>query len=164
MIKVILCVLFTAAGGYIGFSIRRRCRRRSEIYKSLCKTCVMLASIMRYERPPLAEALVSCAKKTDNEINEALFGYAFYLEAPKSPVPKHFCNSNALSDEEQNEIDDFLKGLGKTDVFGQSEYLTYYEKVFELHLKESEEQVKKKGEPAAKLGILAGVFLSLLTI
>lgn len=162
--RLIIYIVITAACGYIGLSIRKRYKSRYELYFSMQRMCVKLNAIMKYERTPLYEALCSCSERVEGEAKEIMRSYAFSLNSPLSPKPPSYCNSKVLSNEENKEIDTFLEGLGKSDAYGQSEYLEYYTKVFAEYMAKADAEIVKKGEPAAKLGVLIGIFICVLTV
>ena len=69
-----------------------------------------------------------------------------------------------LTEEQTAYIDGFFKILGKGDASGQKTQLKTYKFYFEEQLKKATDNFDKKGKMCNKLGLLCGIFLSILVI
>ena len=69
-----------------------------------------------------------------------------------------------LTEEQTAYINGFFKILGKGDASGQKTQLKTYKFYFEEQLKKATDNFDKKGKMCNKLGLLCGIFLSILVI
>jgi len=172
MLKVMLIIViftFSSTIGYIyGDSFRKRFLHLKESYKGI----TLLQNEVLYNNTPLPEALEDVAKKMkapmenllNNVANRLSKGAEGDVYSNFSEVYKEVEKDFYFEKEDKNILEDFLKSLGASGIYGQ-------EKVFKLALEnlrgnidEASELAKKNTKLYRYLGICFGAMISILLL
>ncbi len=73
-------------------------------------------------------------------------------------------NMRFTNESDKNEYETFIKGLGKSDVFGQIKYCEYFSKKIEERYRAVFEKNQEMGKIYCVLGICGGLTLALIII
>jgi stage III sporulation protein AB len=172
MLKVMLIIViftFCSTIGYIyGESFRKRFIHLKESYKGI----TLLQNQVIYNNTPLPEALEDVAKKMKAPIEYILNTVANRLsKGAEGDVYSNFIevyreveNNLYFEKEDKSILEDFLKSLGDSGVYGQ-------ERIFKLALEnlkgnidEASELAKKNTKLYRYLGICFGAMISILLL
>ena len=172
MLKVMLIIViftFCSTIGYIyGDSFRKRFLHLKESYKGI----TLLQNEVLYNNTPLPEALEDIAKKMkapmeyllNNVANRLSKGVEGDVYSNFSEVYKEVEKELYFEKEDKNILEDFLKSLGASGIYGQ-------EKIFKLTLEnlkgnidEASELAKKNTKLYRYLGICFGAMISILLL
>lgn len=154
--KIILCVLFISACGYGGFLLSKKYGRVERLYFDLNNFCCTFNANLGYEKVPIEKLLAD---------NETLFEKDFiYLADVYIRGNANDENIDILSDEQKNKIKQFFGLIGRGDAVAQREAMSAYGDYFKNELRNAETDNKNKGKLNKKLGVLLGVFLSVLIL
>lgn len=172
MLKVILIiVIFTLCStvGYIyGDSFRKRFQHLKESYKGI----TLLQNQVIYNNTPLPEALEDVANKMKapmgdllntvaNRLSKGVNGdvYSNFSEVYKK-VERDFYFEN----EDKSILEDFLKSLGDSGVYGQEKIFRLTLENLRVNIDEASELAKKNTKLYRYLGICLGAMISIFLL
>lgn len=172
IMKIIGCVLVIASSAGIGFFFSSEMRCRIEDLKELKKLIGLLKGDIRYANTPLPEAVSAIARRHSGnfsaffrfvssalqELSGQTFSDIWKLAAEKELL------STSLTKKDKLQLVQFGENLGYLDKDMQMN-------TFELYLSQVEEEIadltksaKEKAYLYNSLGIMAGVFISIIMV
>lgn len=168
MIKVLICVCMTVCCYYIGGVFCKRYKERRNLFFSLVSFCNAYEANLNFYKKKL-EIFVREFVAADGNKNFKMLaskGLGMEFNVKKVGVLEERLNQALplLTEEQTAYIDGFFKILGKGDASGQKTQLKTYKFYFEEQLKKATDNFDKKGKMCNKLGLLCGIFLSILVI
>ncbi|HBI72017.1 MAG TPA: stage III sporulation protein AB [Lachnospiraceae bacterium] len=169
-IKIIGCVLVIASSTAMGFFFSNEMKCRVDHLKELKKLIVLLRGDIRYANTPLPEAISSIARKspdifktffqsTSQRLQE-LSGQTF-AEIWKDAVNKELTETS-LTKKDKQHLAGFGENLGYLDKDMQINTLDLYITQLEDEITETSKTVKEKAYLYNSLGIMAGIFISIV--
>ncbi len=172
IMKVIGCVLVIASSTGIGFYFSNEMKSRIEDLKELKKLIGLLKGDIRYANTPLPEAISVIARRyrgsfskffcyTSTRLQE-LSGQTF-TEIWKTGVEKELVNTS-LSKKDRAALISFGENLGYLDKEMQMNTFELYLSQLEEEIAELSAAVKERSYLYNSLGIMAGVFISIIMI
>lgn len=171
-IKIIGCILIIASSTGIGFYFSNEMRCRIEDLKELRKLIVLLRGDIRYASTPLPEAISSIARRnhgnyvgffTSTSIKlQELSGLTF-SDIWKEAVEKELTNTS-LAKKDKLHLTQFGENLGYLDKEMQMNTLDLYIVQLEDEIAELSKMAKEKAYLYNSLGIMAGIFISIIML
>lgn len=67
-----------------------------------------------------------------------------------------------LEEAQKNSLNDFMSGLGKSDIAGQTSHCNIYYEIFQKYLYDSKDELKNKIKLYPSLSVLSGLFVILI--
>lgn len=168
MIKVIVCICITVGCAYVGNSFNKRYKERYNLFFCLVSFCNAYEANLDFFKKKLETFIIEFIDSNRNEdflalvkVNLGIGDYEIKKGLLKEKLNKAL---PLLTDEQHTRIVDFFKILGKGDASGQKTQLKTYEYYFTEQLKKTSDDFDVKGKTCSKLGVLGGIFLSILVI
>ncbi|HWT27863.1 MAG TPA: stage III sporulation protein AB [Mobilitalea sp.] len=172
ILKIIGCVLVVASSTGMGFFFSNELKSRIDDIKELRKLIVLLRGDIRYANTPLPEAVNAIARrhhggfeiflhKVSSRLQE-LSGITF-PEIWKEAVEKELSNTS-LSKKDKLQLIQFGDNLGYLDKEMQMNTLDLYISQMEDEIADLSKSVKEKAYLYNSLGIMAGIFISIIML
>lgn len=172
ILKIIGCILVIASSTGIGFFFSSEMKNRVEDLKELRKLIGLLKGDIRYANTPLPEAISVLARRykggfssffqyTSTRLQE-LSGQTF-SQIWKTAVEQELVNTS-LSKKDKAQLISFGENLGYLDKDMQMNTFELYLSQLEEELAELTKTVKERSYLYNSLGIMAGVFISIIMI
>ena len=143
---VICCVL-------IGLGIKQYLFNRYRLYSDFKEFCKQINSEIVFLKTDKF-TLINKQRFENKHINEFLKDY----------VNKGVGNSRMLKEEENLKLNEFLDSIGKKDVSGEIDNLSYYESQIAKSCLVAEEYYNKYGLFAVKMSIIVGSLIAIVLI
>lgn len=172
MLKIVgaVCIMLACigyAGGLLG-----RIRRRRDVLKSCMELTELLAGEIRYDRVPIAAALVNIRRKTDAGISCVLERIADGLQTGDHANLEDLWNQSFadagstlfLTEEEMGEVQDIGKNLGFLDSEAQVNHLMGCRDRLKKNLDKTQQELDEKRRLYRSLSLAAGIFVILILI
>lgn len=170
--KIIGCILVVLSSAGMGFFFSNEMKCRIEDLKELRKLIVLLRGDIRYGSTPLPEAISIIARrhngcfqafftKVSSKLNE-LSGVTFsriWKEAVENDL-----TDTSLNKKDKSQLIHFGDNLGYLDKDMQMNTLDLYLTQLEDEIQELTKTVKEKAYLYKSLGIMAGVFISIVML
>lgn len=159
---ILLVFLLCCAVGYF-FSVKYM--KRKKFYASLIALADKMSLEINFSRERLKVLLQNFDPNTKKNLLGIDANFVRYLDkACELTSEEIFPKASCLKNDEKETILLFLKTLGRSDVENQTkEIQTFISRFSEIKQKCDEEQ-KKYGTLAIKLGIVAGLFFAIIII
>ncbi len=172
ILKIIGCILVIASSAGMGFYFSGELRNRTQDLKELKKLVGLLKGDIRYASTPLPEAIGAIARRHTgnysrflNDVStklQELSGQTF-SDVWKAATEKELANTS-LSKKDKLQLARFGENLGYLDKDMQMN-------TFELYLTQLEEEITELTKTAKEktylyntLGIMAGIFITIIMI
>lgn len=172
LMKIIGCILVIASSTGIGFYFSSEIRSRIDDLKELRKLIGLLRGDIRYASTPLPEAISSIYRRHSGKF-QSFFEYVStrlnemsgttFNEIWKAAVEKKLENTS-LNRKDKLHLIQFGENLGYLDKEMQINTIDLYLTQLEDELKELSGTVKEKAYLYNTLGILAGIFITIILI
>ena len=172
LLKIIGCTLIILSSAGMGFFFSNEMRCRIDDLRELRKLVLLLRGDIRYGNTPLPEAVNAIARrhkgsfeaffnKVSTSLNE-LSGLTFQ-EIWKDAVEKKLVDTS-LSRRDKTQLLQFGENLGYLDKEMQMNTLDLFLSQLEEETKELSKAVKEKSYLFNSLGIMAGIFISIIML
>ncbi len=172
LLKIIGCTLIILSSAGMGFFFSNEMRCRIDDLRELRKLVLLLRGDIRYGNTPLPEAVNAIARrhkgsfeaffnKVSTSLNE-LSGLTFQ-EIWKDAVEKKLIDTS-LSRRDKTQLLQFGENLGYLDKEMQMNTLDLFLSQLEEETKELSKAVKEKSYLFNSLGIMAGIFISIIML
>jgi stage III sporulation protein AB len=172
IIKIIGCILVIASSTGIGFFFSCEMRGRIEDLKELKKLIGLLRGDIRYANTPLPEAISSITRRHSGRFDD-FFNYVSiklhelsgltFSDIWKDATEQQLANSS-LSKKDKLHLIQFGENLGYLDKDMQMNTLDLYISQLEEEISEMTKTVKEKSYLYNSLGIMAGIFITIIMI
>lgn len=172
LLKIIGCMLVVLSSTGMGFFFSNEMKCRIDDLRELRKLILLLRGDIRYGNTPLPEAINAIARrhkgslaafftKISTRLNE-LSGLTFQ-EIWKDAVEKELVNTS-LSKKDKMQLLSFGENLGYLDKEMQMNTLDLFLSQLDEETKELSKSVKEKAYLYNSLGIMAGIFISIIML
>jgi len=168
--KLIGCFLVIASSTAMGFFFSNEMKNRVENLKELKKLIVLLRGDIRYANTPLPEAISAIARRSPGKFEsffkstsqklQDLSGQTF-AEIWKEAVNKEL-NETSLTKKDKSNLISLGENMGYLDKDMQLNTLDLFIAQLEEEIKEISKTVKEKAYLYNSLGIMAGIFISIV--
>lgn len=172
ILKIIGCSLIILSSAGMGFFFSNEMRRRVDELRELRKLVLLLRGDIRYGNTPLPEAVSAIARRHQGCF-EAFFGKVSaglnelsgltFQEIWKDAVEKELVNTS-LSKRDKQQLMQFGENLGYLDKEMQMNTLDLFLSQLEEETNELSKTVKEKSYLYNSLGIMAGIFISIIML
>lgn len=172
VIKVIGCILVISSTTGMGFFFSSEMKGRIEDLREFRKLVVLLRGDIRYANTPLPEAISSLARRHNGRFHaffekvsiklQELSGQTF-SEIWKAAVGNEM-KDTSLTKKDKLQLIQFGENLGYLDKDMQLNTLDLYISQLEDELIELSKSVKEKSYIYNSLGIMAGIFLTIIML
>lgn len=172
VIKVIGCILVIASTTGMGFFFSSEMKGRIADLREFRKLVVLLRGDIRYANTPLPEAISSLARRHNGRFHaffekvsiklQELSGQTF-SEIWKAAVGNEM-KDTSLTKKDKLQLIQFGENLGYLDKDMQLNTLDLYISQLEDELTELSKSVKEKSYIYNSLGIMAGIFLTIIML
>lgn len=170
--KIIGCILIIASTTGTGFFFSNEMKCRIEDLKELRKLIVLLRGDIRYANSPLPEAISSIARRNKGnfepfftEVSKKLHELSgiTFPDIWKEAVGKKLYQTS-LSKKDKTLLTRFGENLGYLDKDMQLNTLDLYISQLEEEITESSKTAKEKAYLYNSLGIMAGIFITIIML
>lgn len=172
ILKIIGCILVIASSTGMGFYFSGEMRCRIEDLRELKKLIGLLRGDIRYANTPLPEAINSINRRHSGRF-QAFFAYVSeklnelsghtFSEIWKTAAEKELMNTS-LAKKDKLHLVQFGENLGYLDKDMQMNTIDLYISQLEEEMKELTRTVKEKSYLYNTLGIMAGIFITIIMI
>lgn len=172
LLKIVGCILVIASSAGMGFFFSTEMKSRIEDLKELRKLIGLLKGDIRYANTPLPEAISVIARRYKGSFYpffeyvssrlQELSGQTF-SQVWKEAVEKKLINTS-LTKKDKNQLISFGENLGYLDKDMQMNTFELYLSQLEEEIAELTKTVKERSYLYNSLGIIAGVFISIIMI
>lgn len=170
--KVVGCIMVIISSTAMGFFFSNEMRCRIEDLKELRKLIVLLRGDIRYANTPLPEAISSIARRQNR--NYSIFLTKIYTrlnelsgstfsEIWKEAVEKELV-STSLSKMDKMNLSQFGENMGYLDKDMQMNTLDLYINQLDFEIEELSKTIKEKSYLCNSLGIMAGIFITIIML
>lgn len=172
LMKIVGCILVILSSTGIGFFFSNEIKCRIEDMKELRKLIVLLRGDIRYANTPLPEAINAIARREVGRFQKFLSGVSEKLnelsgstfsEIWKSAVEKDLTDTS-LTKKDKLHLIQFGDNLGYLDKEMQMNTLDLFITQMEDEIKELSKTVKEKSYLFNSLGIMAGIFITIIML
>ena len=170
--KIIGCVLVIASSTGLGFYCSCVLKARIQELVELKKILMLLRGDIRYANTPLAEALFSISLRHQGEFRPFLRWVSEQLEQMQGKTiadiwkdgVEHKLKGVSLNKKDKEALIGFGTNLGYLDKDMQLATIDLYVATLETEIEESSRTVKEKTYLYNSLGVMAGIFLTIVLI
>lgn len=155
--KFLFLGLIFASISYIGFQYGNSYKEKVNFYNEFSNFLLYLKSQISFLKVDLL-SIFKEFKTKDKNLRILLNNFRENLLNDK------IINLSILKEDENLEIFNFFKGLGKSDCFSQNDFIERQIEIFEKKLKECKEANLKYGNMYKKLGVLLAFFICIVLI
>ena len=150
---------------FTGYFYSKKYRTRLDFFYSLISLCQKFDVEINFSRARVKNIFLSIDEKTKKKLCGLDSNYLTYLSGQKSLEREDlFSGINFLKDNEKDLIFAFFNQIGRSDVDSQSKETKNYQSRFESFYDSAQNDNKKYGALALKLGIVAGLFLIVIFV
>jgi stage III sporulation protein AB len=171
-IKILGCVLILSSSTGMGLYFSSELKGRIQDLKELRRILTLLRGDIRYANSPLPEAVQALSVRHDGRYKKFLtmaaerlseYGGVSFCEIWKESVAKGLENTS-LSKKDLQSLSGFGDNLGYLDKEMQLNTIDLYLSQIEEEIKELSKGVKEKTYMYNTLGILGGIFLTIIML
>ncbi len=172
IMKIIGCILVIGSSSGIGFFFSNEMRCRIEDLRELKKLISLLRGDIRYANTPLPEAISTITRRHSGSFDaffhtvssklKELSGNTF-AQIWKDAVQKEL-NNTALSKKDKLHMIQFGESLGYLDKDMQMNTLDQFLSLLEEEIRDSTKSIKERAYLCNTLGIMAGIFITIIMI
>jgi stage III sporulation protein AB len=172
IIKVIGCILILTSSAGMGWYFSSELKNRIIDLRELKKIIFLLRGDIRYANTPLPEAVQALSLRHDGKYKKFLSGIAeklnelggiSFCDIWKEAVLKELTNTS-LSKKDLAGLGQFGENLGYLDKDMQINTIDLYISQIEDEIKELSHGVKQKSYLYNSLGILGGIFITIIML
>ena len=152
-----------------GIQASRRLRKRTETLEIWTRMICAIRGYIRYEAVCLNELFHRISR--EDGFRSLCVSRLFSEDTRQIPTPARLCDAlrkgaeeDGLAKEDESLLLDFLDGLGKTDVTGQTAHCELYEGLLKQRRLQAEEKCRTQQNLYQSLGLFAGIFLAVLFV
>ena len=169
MLKIISITIIFLSSTYLGFYYGETFKKRTKQLKSILKAIMFLNNEVMYSNTPLPDALNYVSIKVEDPVSNILSSVGSKLqsgstesvyEAFKDEYVKKKSGFN-LCEEDKVIIEDFLKGLGESGVYGQDKLFNLTIENMKINCKSADELAKKNSKMYRAIGICFGAMIAI---
>lgn len=168
MIKLFLCIVVIFVSSYIGVMISKRYKLREILFFDFVTFCNNYEANLEFFQKDLNVFVMEFCKTSSKEFSNIMTERGmgeYYDKNSNIKFMEKFNNSISITTEEQSKyINNFLNILGKSDATSQKTQLATYKYYFLKQLEDAKLLYEKRGKLYSKLGMLTGIFLSVLMV
>jgi len=167
MIKELLLISILAACVLIGLGISNYYRKRKIFYADTLQFCEELLNEVNFMQTKLINMAAKSAGKYKSALDDILAGYQKYLNNQVSFEEFKIGGTkftNFLSDDERDQLFEFLKSVGGLDVENESNNIRNYIIAFKRRVEDSIGEHKKYYGLYIKMSIIVGLALVVLLV
>lgn len=170
--KVVGCILIILSSTLMGFYCSNELKSRINDIKELRKLVVLLRGDIRYGNTPLPEAICAIARRHEGsfkgfftKLTERLGEHSgnTFSQVWKEAVEEEL-NQTALNKKDKSGLVQFGENLGYLDKEMQMNTLELFLTQIEEEINELSKTAKEKSYLYNTLGIMAGIFISIVLI
>lgn len=170
--KIVGCIMVIVSSTAMGFFFSNELKCRIEDLKELRKLIVLLRGDIRYANTPLPEAISAIARRQNRNFEEFLTGIytrlnelsgLTFAEVWKDAVENKLKNTS-LSKMDKTNLAHFGENMGYLDKDMQMNTLDLYISQLEVEIEELSKSVKEKSYLCNGLGVMAGIFISIIML
>lgn len=159
---VFIVLIFCICTG-IGIFFSQKYLKRKRFFSSLISLADKLSIQINFSR----ERLRVLIEGFDENMKKHLLGidenFLLFLDKQTELSSEAiFKKADCLKNEEKEVVLQFLKTLGRSDVENQTKEIQGFMARFQEYKKKSDEEQKKYGSLAVKLGVIAGLFCAVI--
>ena len=172
VMKILGCILVIASSACVGFYFSGEMRSRIEDLKELRKLIGLLRGDIRYANSPLPEAINSITRRHNGRFNlffryisaklNELSGVTFSLIWKEAA--EHQLINTALNKKDKLNLIQFGENLGYLDKDMQMNTIDLFISQLEDEITELSKTAKEKAYLYNTLGIMAGVFITIIMV
>lgn len=172
VIKIVGCALILSSSAGMGWYFSGELRGRIQDLKDLKRILTLLRGDIRYANTPLPEAVQALSVRHDgkyksffSKIAERLneLGGVSFSEIWKEAIQKEL-DKTSLSKKDLQALTQFGENLGYLDKEMQLNTIDLYLSQIEEEIKDLSKNVKEKSYLYNSLGILGGIFITILML
>jgi stage III sporulation protein AB len=172
IIKLIGCILIITSSAGMGWYFSSELRNRIQDLKELKKIVILLRGDIRYANTPLPEAVQALASRHDgkyklflSEITDRLneLGGVSFCTIWKETIAKKL-DHTSLSNKDLINLGQLGENLGYLDKDMQINTLDLYISQLEEEIKELSRNVKEKTYLYNSLGVMGGIFITIIML
>ncbi|RKJ52309.1 hypothetical protein D7X25_15520 [bacterium 1XD42-8] len=164
----IICIMAGSAG--MGYLQGREWKGRLNQWKIMKKMCLLIRSEIQYKGLPLPEAFISTAGKIPSPFQEMLKEVEEKMEERKGAhlpeiwreAVKKFMRKTSLNRQDIERLCTFGEQVGYFDKEVQMSAIDWYVEELEKDIAQNEKTIGQKVHMCHCLGILGGLFLTIL--
>ncbi|NLL73701.1 MAG: stage III sporulation protein AB [Clostridiales bacterium] len=170
--KVVGCILIILSSTLMGFYYSNQLKCRIEDLREVRKLIVLLRGDIRYSNTPLPEAISSIARRHEGsfksfftKVSEKLgeFGGSTFAQIWKEAVEEELLET-CLSKQDKSQLIQFGENLGYLDKEMQMNTLNLFILQVEEEIKELTKTAKEKVYLYNSLGIMTGIFITIILL
>ncbi len=170
--KVVGCILIILSSTLMGFYFGNELKYRINDMRELRKLIVLLRGDIRYGSTPLPEAISSIARRHEGgfkgffmKVSERLSEHSgeTFSKVWKEAVEKELLGTS-LNKKDKSQLIQFGENLGYLDKEMQMNTLDLFLEQMEEEIQELSKTAKEKTYLYNTLGIMAGIFISIIMI
>lgn len=166
----VLLVIISCTG--LGISAAARLTERRKLLEKLRKMVSHLKGEILYANAPLPEAFDRTGEKNPGEAGNLFQKVATELRKETGEnfgeiwkrETKAFCKTSVLNKKEEEQLAGFGEHLGYLDREMQEKTILFYLEELEHSIKELKEQEPVKGKLFLSMGLISGLFLSVVMV
>ena len=163
--KIILIVILFATSLSIGYFFAAKYRKRQQFFQSMVMLCQKFDVEINYSKERVKNVISNLDEKHKNKLFGIDKNYISFLDQENSlDKDTLFKNISFLKEDEKDLIYMFFKSLGRSDLDSQSKEINNFLSRFETLSSAAEKDNKKYGSLSIKLGLIAGLFITVLFI
>lgn len=144
---------------YVGLLVKRRYVSREKFYGNLCDFIAYARSELTSKMTAVPEICLSFAIENTDDLSTMLREHAEGLRRGKTGASR----PSYLKDDELQELNSFLSGLGKSSLNEQVAYMDERGEVFKKKRSVCADESKRLGGMYFKLLVLLGIALMIIT-
>lgn len=172
VIKIIGCILVITSSAGIGLYFSCVLKERIEELTELKKILILLRGNIRYANTPLAEALYSISIRHNGEFKSFLSWVSEQMEKMQGETIADIWKRGveqklkglSLTKKDKESLIGFGNNLGYLDKDMQLGTIDMYVATLETEIEEASRTVKEKTYLYNSLGVMAGIFLTIVMI
>lgn len=163
--KYLFMILLFCLCVFVGYYYSSKFSKRKKFYSSLISFADKLALEINFSRERLKVLTENFDASTRKNLLGIDEGFVEYLDKKGELTTENiFKKAQILTKEEKENVLLFLKILGRSDVENQTKEIKNFVSRFEETRQKCDQDQKKYGSLALKLGIIAGLFCVIILI
>lgn len=170
--KLFGAILIIVSCSYTGWFIGNSMSLRRSLMRNLHTAILQLNAIIRHERTALPDAFIKIGERSGGQVGE-LFKLAGHrlnrydgepIERVWSECVKRCLSKSQMSESDMERLAELGTGLGLLDAKLQEELLVAYTRELEGGIALLNEEIRRKTGFYRAMGVLAGLFITLILI
>lgn len=161
--KFVMIIALVSLCTYVGYGFSKYYINRNEFFKEFILFLNKVNLNINFSKEKLKN-IIDEYKTQSKELILILKNFLLCLEERSINEKKLFAGTKLLKSEEKNILLGFFSSLGHFDLAGQTKHLESFIKEFEIRQKQAEDEKNKYSPLFTKLGLIAGVVISLILL